>query len=151
MFVFLNRLCVLGRYYNATIMIIIITIIIIVINYTFLLVSYNDIIHWLINASFPYTIQSIRFNQSVQLNDKFIQIIVLATCQKMLLLLLLSYHTRLKMTLRSARPARRGGWVHHSWHMSVVSHSYGGFGGGMDWMAVGKHARKSQEMLIAFL
>ena len=29
--------------------------------------------------------------------------------------------------------------------MSVVSHSYGGLGGGRDGVVVGKHARQSQE------
>ena len=33
--------------------------------------------------------------------------------------------------------------------MGVVSHSYGGLGGGMDGMAVGKHARQNLDGLIA--
>ena len=31
-----------------------------------------------------------------------------------------------------------GGWVHHSSHMSVLCHSYGWLGGGMDRVADGK-------------
>ena len=42
-----------------------------------------------------------------------------------------------------------GGWVHQSWHIRVVCHSYGWFGGGRDGVAVGKYARQGQEGLIA--
>ena len=33
--------------------------------------------------------------------------------------------------------------------MSVVSHIYGGLGGGRDGVAVGEHAKQSQEGLIS--
>ena len=45
---------------------------------------------------------------------------------------------------------RKEGWgVNHRWHRGVVSHSYGGLGGGRDEVAVGGHGRQSQERLIA--
>ena len=42
-----------------------------------------------------------------------------------------------------------GGWVHHSWHMGVGGHRYGGLGGGRGRVAVGRHVKQSQEGLIA--
>ena len=52
---------------------------------------------------------------------------------QLLLWLLLNYHRRLRLTLRSARAARRRRiGSSHSLPMRVVSHSYGGFGRG--WM-----------------
>ena len=49
-----------------------------------------------------------------------------------LLLLLLSYHNRLRMISEVLELRVEGGQVSHSWCMCVVSHGYGGLGGGRD-------------------
>ena len=63
------------------------------------------------------------------------------------LLLLLSYHRRLRMTHKSARAACGGGRVSHSWCMCVVGHGCGGLDGGRDrgdsWQACGTKGRVS--------
>ena len=50
----------------------------------------------------------------------------------MLLLLLMSYHRRLRMISEKLQPREEGGRVSHSWCMCVISHVYGEFGWGWD-------------------
>ena len=64
-----------------------------------------------------------------------------------LLLLLLSHHRRLRMILRSARAAREGGRVSHSWCMCVVVMvMVGCMGAGME-LVFGRHAGQSQGLV----
>ena len=49
---------------------------------------------------------------------------------RLLLLLLLSYHRRLRMISEALEIRVEGGRVSHSWCMCVVGHGYGGLGGG---------------------
>ena len=63
-------------------------------------------------------------------------------------LLLLSYHRRLRMTQETLEQCMEGGRVSQSGRMCVVSHSYGGFGRGME-VVVYKHAGQSQGGVVA--
>ena len=61
-----------------------------------------------------------------------------------MLLLLLSYHRRLRVIFRSARAARGRRWVGHSWCLcAVVMAMVGWMGAGME-LVIGMHAGQSQ-------
>ena len=63
----------------------------------------------------------------------------------MIVLLLLSYHRRLRMISEALELYVDGGRVSHNWCMRVVSHGYGGLVGGR--YGGGMHSGQSQGLV----